>query len=768
METHESHQGAGAYLFACQNGDIRCTPATVFFRIENDLLTQHLLDLFEKEYGENEGRPTFHAQAVADSPDTDQILLDEALDELAVYDDPDPGVYDPPPSRQTILRAFYARRAELWAEILRSRVASNRDSAKDNGHPLMKGGHPDRCRASGSDKPVTPNQNKSETPTELAQMQRLLECLVRIDNGVMSLGGKLARLRGEDPHGLTSQPNSKRASFDQVREIQERIEKWASPILEAAREAQEVCSGISNYVEPFIDDPIRWETDLRETLRLLRDVVASLPHTHGSERDEAQIVSLAAGLYTQGTRLEDGLSTLEGRKAHLVNTTSRGMKQRGQGIASNTTMPNKAQQCASALQELRLATGELLHRSEKVDIYPEPEINAYHHALRDAESLVDGISSHLAYGRENPGQIETDLRETLHDLSRKMEHVTSDYNDRPGAYPLSKEETAPGWKALKGLMPIEMALKMTTMKPGELEMPVEDRRISGLTLLMLLAQAYYKMMECVISMASWCSSLDVELNQSYLWVTGNLTNLLKNHEDLKDFPVQFKPLFDDLYPSTVRDIDWDDMVAPEAERFLSTVQRYVHEKGVYEPEEGSTAWTFVQLFRPSIETAISQALDYHKRMHRYAQKSFCGSSAAGSIKAAGAIGTASETNAGGEITVGGETRAGAPTASSSSVKPSQSTTADNALPAEDTKYEWARQAELVRATDQVLGEGQLNKGVLARACGSQIETNGKSGQGSRVKVSSFLPWIARKFGLPKDELIQIRNAIIGEINDRKS
>src|SRR5690606_23140233 len=126
-------------------------------------------------------------------------------------------------------------------------------------------------------------------------------------------------------------------------------------------------------------------------------------------------------------------------------------------------------------------------------------------------------------------------------------------------------------------MPLEMVLAMTTLKPGDLEMPVEDRRVSGLILLMLLAQAYYKMLESVISMASWCSALDVELNHSYLWVTSSLTNLLKNHEDLKDFPVEFKPIFDDLYPSTVRDLDWEDMVAPEAERFLSTVQRYVHE-----------------------------------------------------------------------------------------------------------------------------------------------------------------------------------------------
>jgi len=86
--------------------------------------------------------------------------------------------------------------------------------------------------------------------------------------------------------------------------------------------------------------------------------------------------------------------------------------------------------------------------------------------------------------------------------------------------------------------------------------------------------------------------------------------------------------------------------------------------------------------------------------------------------------------------------------------------------AED-RYAWARQAELVRATDQVLGRGTLHKGVLSRACSrGQVETNGKPGRGSRVKVSTFLPWVSRRFDLARDEQTQIRNAIIGEIRTR--
>jgi hypothetical protein len=87
----------------------------------------------------------------------------------------------------------------------------------------------------------------------------------------------------------------------------------------------------------------------------------------------------------------------------------------------------------------------------------------------------------------------------------------------------------------------------------------------------------------------------------------------------------------------------------------------------------------------------------------------------------------------------------------------------------DDRYEWARQIDLVRATNQVLGEGMLNKGVLSRACADgQVETNGKAGRGALVRVRSFLTWVSRQHQLGADEATQIRNAVIGEIISRNS
>lgn len=166
------------------------------------------------------------------------------------------------------------------------------------------------------------------------------------------------------------------------------------------------------------------------------------------------------------------------------------------------------------------------------------------------------------------------------------------------------------------------SVKQEQTEPALPQMSEEDRLNSALNLLFLLAQTYYKILEGAVGMATWGSSLDLELNESYLWTISNLQNLLKNHEALQDFPGIFEPAFPDLYPSTIRDVEWDDMVAPEAEQFLSSVQRYGQERGMYLPDEHSPAWTFIELFRPAINLALERASTYDQRMRAYARKAF--------------------------------------------------------------------------------------------------------------------------------------------------
>lgn len=64
-------------------------------------------------------------------------------------------------------------------------------------------------------------------------------------------------------------------------------------------------------------------------------------------------------------------------------------------------------------------------------------------------------------------------------------------------------------------------------------------------------------------------------------------------------------------------LDWRDGVALDAEQFLSTVQRYVQAKGIYDPENGSPGWCFIELYRPSVNAAIERAEKYDVRMRNY-------------------------------------------------------------------------------------------------------------------------------------------------------
>ena len=150
------------------------------------------------------------------------------------------------------------------------------------------------------------------------------------------------------------------------------------------------------------------------------------------------------------------------------------------------------------------------------------------------------------------------------------------------------------------------------------EMTAEEWRNAGLTLLMQLAQVYYALLET--GCGGPCGAVDLELNQSYIWTLKSIRTLLAKHPDLADFPIPFEPVFPDLYPATVRDVDWEDMVAPDAERFLSTVQEYVFNKGTYLPEERSPAWVFIEMFKPGINSAIEAGVAYRKRMNHDFEK----------------------------------------------------------------------------------------------------------------------------------------------------
>lgn len=128
------------YLFASPTGILDESPATVFYQVASESVAKTLCTMFAKQYSDANGRPCFHYKAAESISVDEQVLLDESLGSLDLYDEPDPGVYEVPPSKSTLLRAEYSARALTWGEILvrkaREQLNANQTSVPTTKIPL--------------------------------------------------------------------------------------------------------------------------------------------------------------------------------------------------------------------------------------------------------------------------------------------------------------------------------------------------------------------------------------------------------------------------------------------------------------------------------------------------------------------------------------------------------------------------------------------------------------------------------------------------------
>jgi hypothetical protein len=112
--TSTAQFGQSYYLYTSSSVPAELTNESVFYLANGERSAKTLCRLFSKEYPSASGNPEFFLRPAVEITPDDQILLDEAIDSLELYDDPDPYIYDPPPSGATMMRAHYARRAKEW------------------------------------------------------------------------------------------------------------------------------------------------------------------------------------------------------------------------------------------------------------------------------------------------------------------------------------------------------------------------------------------------------------------------------------------------------------------------------------------------------------------------------------------------------------------------------------------------------------------------------------------------------------------------------
>ncbi len=112
------------YLFACRTNE-SLGPSCVFYVASTKTLAESLERMFTSQYAEPDGCRFSHAVASV-IPVEQQVLLDESLQWLDVYSEPDHTAYMENLSEATIQRAAFGRQAAVWEELLRAKSRETR------------------------------------------------------------------------------------------------------------------------------------------------------------------------------------------------------------------------------------------------------------------------------------------------------------------------------------------------------------------------------------------------------------------------------------------------------------------------------------------------------------------------------------------------------------------------------------------------------------------------------------------------------------------
>lgn len=598
-----------SYLFVIGDGQEDVSHNTVFYRADDAELAASICRLCEREYG---GEVRFSHRLSSSFPPDEQVLLDEALDELSIYDDPDPGIYDPPPTRQTLLRAEYTRRCQRWEEMLKRR----RKPAGAPAQPAPQtrsGGCSEaaECRLTDDDllRICGIAEDDPELTTEHIGELHRVACL--IGPQYVGTGARLelalsllASVLGSFPrHNPTHLPFG-----------------YQGPTIKS---------------HGWLDRDILERTG-KQIVGLLWDDCAPDAVALRVEHAMSEAVRLSFLEETRYDAWRPGMPSGSGWRTAISATPYGITKARGTAEARPAN--------PGAAEESKSIEVEALRRGGDPD--------APHSAAtsdRRAEGLLDATLAPLESCRASASGASPRCQERYPAVVATNDHFAR------------LVDGVLYWR--NGVLPFYWG---GTYHPGDFK-----HRTSG------------------------------PFQKALVWLEAHGYQLLA--ERMQRTYRDLIALVDDL------DARYQAHPAP-----ADATESDVIKRGLLLPCYDKTI-AFVELLEDISKT------------------------------------TASEFPSAGECVPADEQGQAKSSASS------------------DDRYEWARQIDLVRATNQVLGEGMLNKGVLSRACADgQVETNGKTGRGARVRVRSFLTWASRQNQLGAEETNQIRNAVIGEISSRNS
>jgi len=110
-------QSLDASVFFLFVGSDEPLPSAVFHQAEDEWMANELCKLFNAEYGQT--ATGFRWAKLSPTNITEIVLFQSAIDGLALYQDPDPGIYDPRPTPDLLQRANFFFRAQEWEDLLK-------------------------------------------------------------------------------------------------------------------------------------------------------------------------------------------------------------------------------------------------------------------------------------------------------------------------------------------------------------------------------------------------------------------------------------------------------------------------------------------------------------------------------------------------------------------------------------------------------------------------------------------------------------------------
>lgn len=579
-----------AYLFASSDG--RTTDSdSVFHRAATVPLAEALCDMFAKEYGANgreRQRSQFHYRRVAEVGVSDQVLLDEALDFLSVFSDPDPSVYDPSPTSAVMDKAQMGQRAVRWEAMLAERsgaptavstAVDDRDVAEalDIGlstlvHALDRHrltflffAQAKRPRTVGATGQVgLPDRVKRDDVRGWSDMVRDIDAQGRFlftYRRVLDAFAEEAISTFGPGDGMPADTDKTARPYWIIDDGgPSYLEHTSNAILEACRDVAALDSAgqLADAIRATMTlahptNQSRWYScvgvawgylsELDDLMVLLKRQRVEV-RLHQADRrgqngkaDSPRTEDVGSGWVFSG--IDDGrvravnaalcreYATLDGHDLLLLSTRWRGM----------------VVQFTAATKRAGCYHGFVVHDEQVLTVTRLLETAASARKV----SGVDRLGRCLRRPDDNHLHWALALLDQL-DAAVRAETVTTDAKR-------------------KADVPEDVQAFLSDL--GELT-ERERKHLLGFYLFMC-AQAYYNLVEAVAgSDVGW---VDVELNNWYIQITEAINKLLTSPE-LSDFEGGFSAILDNLFPSFELNAGWDDCFGPPVVEFLGRAQAY--------------------------------------------------------------------------------------------------------------------------------------------------------------------------------------------------